>query len=67
MKSIKIIFIALEIAALVSTICLAFIEVESDEAELFKSWFLAVLPCFAVAMQQEQQSIDWDEESEEAV
>ena len=67
MRQVKVIFLALEVAALLSTTILAFVEVETDEAQLFKSWFLAVLPLFAVAMQAEYQDIDWDEDEEDAL
>lgn len=64
MKSLKIILITVEIATLISIICLAFADVQGEEAAFFKSMFQAVLPLFAVVMQQEQQNIDWDEDEE---
>lgn len=67
MKQVKVILLALEVAALVSVMILAFTKVETEEAEFFKSCFLCVLPLFAVAMQVEYQDIDWDEKEEETV
>jgi hypothetical protein len=63
MKQLKVILISVEIATLICIISLAFTEV-SEEAAFFKSMFLSILPVFAVVMQKEQQSIEWDEEDE---
>lgn len=65
MNQVKLIFLAAEVAALVSVMILAFTEVETEDAQFFKSMFLAILPLFAVVMQAEYQDIEWNEDEEE--
>ena len=65
MKEVKVIFIAVEIAALISVVSLAFCDIQDEEMKLFKSLYITVCAILAVTMQKEQQDIDWDEEQEE--
>ena len=65
MRQLKVIFIAMEIASLICVISLAFCEFHDEESKFFQSMFIAALSIFAVTMQREQQSIDWDLEEEE--
>ena len=62
MKGIKIIFIAVELAALIGVAMLAFSGTLSEEGEFFKSIYTVLCALLAVCMQKEQQSIDWYEE-----
>ena len=63
MKEIKVIFIAVEIAALIGVIMLAFTSNLSEEGEFFRSVYIVLCALLAVAMQKEQQSYDWEEEA----
>ena len=62
MKGIKIIFIALEIGALIGVFMLSFSGALSEDGEFFKSIYTVLFALFAVVMQREQQNIDWYEE-----
>lgn len=62
MKGIKIIFIALEIGALIGVFMLSFSGALSEDGEFFKSIYTVLFALLAVAMQKEQQNIDWYEE-----
>ena len=64
MKSVKVILIAVEIAALIGVISLSFCKV-SEDTEFFKSAYISLLALLAVCMQKEQQAIDWEEDEEE--
>ena len=61
MKQVKVIMIAVEIAALVGVIILAFSKVNED-AEFFKGAYISMLSLLAIVMQKEQQDIEWNEE-----
>ena len=65
MKSIKMMFIAVEAAALIGVAMLAFSNNLSEEGEFFKSIYIVLCAVLAVVMQKEQQAITWDEESED--
>ena len=65
MKEIKMIFIAVEIAALIGIAMLAFSGNLSEEGEFFKSIFVVLFALLAVAMHGEQQAIDWKDNYEE--
>lgn len=62
MRGIKIIFIALEIGALIAVFMLSFSGALSEDGEFFKSIYTVLCALLAVAMQKEQQNIDWYEE-----
>jgi len=62
MRGIKIIFIALEIGALIGIFMLSFSGTLSEEGEFYKSIYTVLCALLAVAMQREQQNIDWYEE-----
>lgn len=62
MRGIKIIFIALEIGALIGVFMLSFSGALSEDGEFFKSIYTVLFALLAVAMQKEQQNIDWYEE-----
>lgn len=66
MKSVRIIFIALEVACVLSVIFLAFSKVNED-MEFFKSLYIVGLSLLAIMFQREQQDIYWmdDEDDEE--
>ena len=66
MKEVKVILITVEVAVLICVICLAFSKVTED-AEFFKSVYISLLSLLAVAMQKEQQTIEWDKDEEEAL
>ena len=59
MKNIKIIFIAMEIACLISVVILSFTNVDAD-AEFFKDAYISLCAILAVVIQKEQQQIDWE-------
>lgn len=62
MRGIKIIFIALEIGALIGVFMLSFSGALSEDGEFFKSIYTVLCALLAVCMQKEQQNIDWHEE-----
>lgn len=64
MKEIKVIFIAVEIAALIGVCMLAFTSNLSEEGEFFRSVYIVLCSLLAVAMQREQQAIDWEEDND---
>ena len=63
MKSIKVIFIAVELAAIFSVLYLAFTQV-SEDAEFFKGVYTSLCTLLAVVMQKEQQNINWYEDED---
>ena len=65
MKEIKVIFIAVEIAALIGIAMLAFSSNLSEEGEFFRSIYIVLCSLLAVTMQKEQQAIDWKDNYEE--
>ena len=65
MKEVKIIFIAVEVAALIGVCMLAFTSSLSEEGEFFRSVYTVLCAFLAVAMQKEQQNITWNEDEEE--
>lgn len=64
MKEIKVIFIALEIGALIGVCMLAFTSNLSEEGEFFRSVYIVLCSLLAVVMQREQQCIDWEEDND---
>lgn len=63
MKSVKIIFIVVEIAAIVCVLSLAFsTSAESYMGHWFRAAFISLFSLLAVTMQREQQAIEWDED-----
>ena len=65
MKLVKIILIVIEVTALVAVALLAFNYDELEVEALIKGLYIVLFSLLAVAMQKEQQNIDWDEEEEE--
>lgn len=65
MKQVKVIFIAAEIAALISVVCLAFCETRDEEMKFFQGMYISLCALLAVVFQREQQSIEWYEDEEE--
>lgn len=63
MKAVKIIFIVLEICCLVGVIKLAFSDV-SEDMEFFKAVYISLFSLLAVALQREQQSIEWEDDED---
>lgn len=63
MKAVKIIFIVLEICCLVGVIKLAFSDV-SEDMEFFRAVFISLFSLLAVALQKEQQSIEWEDDED---
>lgn len=63
MKAVKIIFIVLEICCLVGVIKLAFSDV-SEDMEFFKAVYISLFSLLAVALQKEQQSIEWEDDED---
>lgn len=59
------IFIAVEIAALIGIAMLAFSSNLSEEGEFFRSIYIVLCSLLAVTMQKEQQAIDWEDDYEE--
>ena len=64
MKEIKVIFCAVEIAALIGVCMLAFTSNLSEEGEFFRSIYIVLCSLLAVVMQREQQNIDWEEDND---
>ena len=64
MKEIKMIFSAVEIAALIGVCMLAFTNNLSEEGEFFRSVYIVLCSLLAVVMQREQQCIDWEEDND---
>lgn len=65
MNNVKIIFIAVEVAAilgLVFILCNLYI---SERLEFVEAVLILLLALNAVVFQREQQSIEWDEDSDE--
>jgi len=65
MKDVKIMFIAVEVAALIGVFMLAFSNNLDEEGEFFKSVYIVLCAILAVVMQKEQQAIDWEDNYEE--
>ena len=63
MKAVKIIFIVLEICCLVGVIKLAFSDV-SEDMEFFRAVYISLFSLLAVALQKEQQSIEWEDDED---
>ena len=63
MKAVKIIFIILEICCLVGVIKLAFSDV-SEDMEFFRAVYISLFSLLAVALQKEQQSIEWEDDED---
>lgn len=66
MKSVKVIFIAMEVAMLLGVALFAFLtdwaEVEKQGTSLTFKIMIVLLSIGAVTFQREQQKIEWDEE-----
>ena len=69
MKTVKILFIAMEIAMIIGVIMFSFctnwiMEIECGVDWMFRLMIVLLTLC-AVVFQREQQAIEWDEENEE--
>ena len=64
MKSIKLMFIAVEIAALYGVMYLAFSPEALSSESFIKGMYIILFALLAVAMQKEQQGIEWDSNKE---
>ena len=64
MKSIKLMFIAVEIAALYGVMYLAFSPEALSSESFIKGMYIILFALLAVAMQKEQQGIEWDSNTE---
>lgn len=66
MKSVKVIFIAMEVAMLLGVVLFVFLtdwtEVEKQGTSLTFKIMIVLLSIGAVVFQREQQEIEWDEE-----
>lgn len=66
MKAIKIIFITVEVCCIIAVVCLSFSKVaEENMGHYFHAAYISLLTILAVAMQKEQQDIEWDNEDSE--
>lgn len=69
MKSVKVIFISAEIAALLGLIMLVFLTNWQSGVEelILVKIMIVLLAIFAVVCQKEQGEIEWEEEDEEII
>lgn len=69
MKSVKVIFIAMEVAMLLGVVLFVFltdwVEVEKQGAAWMFKLMIVLLSANAVVFQHEQQKIEWNEDDEE--
>ena len=65
MKSIKLMFIAVEIAALYGVMYLAFSPEALSSEPFIKGMYITMFALLAVAMQKEHQAIEWNDSEEE--
>lgn len=69
MKSVKVIFIAMEMAMIVGVVLFTFltdwVEVEKQGAGWMFKLMIVLLAANAVVFQHEQQKIEWNEDDEE--
>lgn len=65
MKNVRVIFISLEIACVLSVIFLAFSKV-SEDMEFFKALYISAISLLAIVFEREQQDCYWlDDEDDE--
>jgi hypothetical protein len=65
MKSVKVIFITVEICAICTVILLAFSEsAVQNMGHFFHAAYISLLTLLAVTCQKEQQAIEWEEEED---
>lgn len=65
MNNVKIIFIAVEIAAILGLMFILCNLYISERLEFVEAVLILLLALNAVVFQREQQSIEWDEDSDE--
>ena len=69
MKSVKVIFIAMEVAMLLGVALFAFltdwVEVEKQDVAWMFKLMIVLLSATALVFQYEQQKIEWNEDDEE--